>query len=227
MNLALFDFDGTIADSGSTILAAARAALERLGHPVPDATLLHAFIGPPLLRGITEVLGVPHSQAEEFRRVYRSIYVEGMTKTPVFPGMRDLLAGLREEGWVLAVASSKREDLVQRILGAQGLAGQFTVVAGADRAEQNAGKEWVIGRALRLLEEAGVDGAGAIMIGDRVHDVEGAAAQGLRSVFVRWGYGTDAEADGAHAVVDSPAALADLLRGFAQRPAEKAPAPAV
>jgi phosphoglycolate phosphatase len=49
------------------------------------------------------------------------------------------------------------------------------------------------------------------MIGDRHHDVEGAAHHGVPTIFVRWGYGSPVEAAGAVATVDTPAGLLPLL----------------
>jgi len=211
MRVALFDFDGTIADSGPTILGSARAALVRLGYPVPDPPHLRRFVGPPLPRGITEVLGVPASGGDEFRRVYRALYEERMTEASVYPGLPELLGTLREEGWTLGVATSKREDLVGRILDAKGLTRLFDVVAGADLLERNADKAWVLGRALALLAEQRVDASRALMIGDRSHDVIGATARGLRTIFVTWGYGPPEEAEGAWAVADTPDDVARAL----------------
>ncbi|MGM0384401.1 MAG: HAD family hydrolase [Actinomycetota bacterium] len=213
MHIALFDFDGTIADSGPTIMAAASATLRHFGYPVPPPQRLRGFVGPPLPQGITEVLGLPPELVPEFRTRYRATYVERMTEAPPFPGIPALLTALAEAGWVLGVASSKREDLVVRILAAQGLGEAFTVVAGADRTEHNAGKAWVLGRALALLSESGMDGSDAVLVGDRHHDVEGAAEHGLRTVFAAWGYGAPEESEGAWAVAESPAAVGRLLLG--------------
>ncbi|MDB5404268.1 MAG: family hydrolase, partial [Rhodopila sp.] len=52
------------------------------------------------------------------------------------------------------------------------------------------------------------------MVGDRLHDIHAARANGLRSIGVLWGYGCQAElqAAGADAIVASPAEVVDLLR---------------
>ncbi len=211
VRIALFDFDGTIADSGPTVMGAARDALRRLGHPVPDEHHLRRFVGPPLMTGITEVLRVPPEAAEEFRVTYRAIYIERMTEATIYPGIPHLLDRLRREGWLLGVASSKREDLVGRILESKHMSALFAVVAGADLLERNASKSWVLGRALERLEAQGLDTRHAILVGDRHHDVVGAAEHDLRVIFAAWGYGTPDESAGAWAVADTPADVARLL----------------
>lgn len=214
MRVALFDFDGTLVNSGPTVIGAARATLEARGYPVPDAVAIRGFVGPPLLNGITQVLGVPAEEAASFRDAYREIYTQTMTQAEVYPGVEDALRSLLDDGWTLAVATSKREDLARRIAEAKGLDRYFTVIAGADLAEQH-DKAWVIGQALDRLEAAGVDASQAIMIGDRHHDVDGAAARGLRCVFVTWGYGPESEGAPASAIARDPSACVDALRQLA------------
>ena len=128
----------------------------------------------------------------------------------VYPGIEEALRTLVDAGWTLVVATSKREDLARRIAEAKGLDRYFTVIAGADMAEQH-DKAWVIGQALERLAVAGVDAAGAVMIGDRHHDVDGAALRGLKSIFVTWGYGPEAEGAPASAIAHDPAECVTLL----------------
>lgn len=209
--MALFDLDGTLVDSGPTIIASVRMALDQLDYPVPDANAIRAFVGPPLLTGITEVLGVPKNRAVEFRNTYRAIYAKHMLAAMPYPGILAALTQLTADGWTLGVATSKREDLAEAIVTGKGLLQHFRVVAGSDIAELHAGKALVITRALELLHRQGIDGSAAVMIGDRHHDIIGAAEHNLRSVFVTWGYGTESEARGADAVIADPAQLAQAL----------------
>lgn len=204
MSVALFDFDGTLVDSGPTVIGAAKLTLEKFGYPVPDDEAIKGFVGPPLLHGITQVLGVPEDKAEEFRDAYRAIYTEHMTEAELYPGVLDMIKQLTDGGWTLGIATSKREDLAEKIATAKGIEQYFTVIAGADMAEKNADKGAVIGRALELLKDKGIDGSAAIMVGDRLHDVKGATDQGLRSVFVTWGYGSEAEGRQAAAIAHNP-----------------------
>lgn len=215
MRVALFDFDGTLVDSGPTIIASVRLALDQLGHPVPDANEIRRFVGPPLLIGITEVLGVPKDRAIEFRDTYRAIYAQHMLEADPYPGIVAALTRLTADGWKLAIATSKREDLAVKIATVKGLLPHFRVVAGSDIAEQHTGKAWVISRALELLRAQGINGSDAVMIGDRHHDIVGATEQGLPSIFVTWGYGAEPEARGADAIVTDPAQLPSALHTLA------------
>lgn len=210
VDIALLDFDGTIVDSGPTILAAATDTLLEMGYPIPEMARLRGFIGPPIFQGIMNVLGVSEVDAPEFLKRYRARYQVSMTEAQVYDGVRELLETLPSEGWTLAVASSKREDLVERILDAHNLTDYFHAVAGADLAETRASKEAVIARALDLLG-ASVENDHIVMVGDRHHDVVGATAHGIPAIAVTWGYGGEAETDGAYAVAHSAEELRATL----------------
>jgi phosphoglycolate phosphatase len=69
----------------------------------------------------------------------------------------------------------------------------------------------IVAEALRRLAAAGVDTSRPVLVGDRHHDVEGAAVHGVPVIFVRWGFSWPHEADGAQAVVDDVAGLRRLL----------------
>jgi phosphoglycolate phosphatase-like HAD superfamily hydrolase len=86
----------------------------------------------------------------------------------------------------MAVATSKAEPTAQRILAHFGLDGFFEVIAGASPDGTRAAKADVVASALVRLEPLPDR---VVMVGDRRHDVEGAAAHGIDTVVVGWGYG--------------------------------------
>ena len=73
------------------------------------------------------------------------------------------------------------------------------------------GKADIVAEALRRLRAAGADTSRPVLIGDRHHDVEGGAAQGVPVIFVRWGFSWPHESEGATAAVDDVDALRALL----------------
>jgi phosphoglycolate phosphatase len=125
--------------------------------------------------------------------------------------MPEALRALRDAGMPLALATSKPETQAARILDHFGLIDLFEVVAGASDDERRSEKADVIAWALGLLDDAGVDRAAPVMVGDRIHDVHGAAVHGIGTVFAEWGYGSPAEASGAVAVARRPDDLPGVL----------------
>ena len=181
----LFDLDGTLTDSGPGIMNCAVATFREYGCPIPDEEALRTIIGPPLRDSFLR-FGIPAHQVVDAVAFYRSIYtVTGKYENTPYPGIRALLERLKDEGHRLYVATSKPEHMAVDILNHFDLAQFFDRICGADTDHIRSTKEAVIEY---LLESIG--GAGkAIMVGDTVYDVEGAAVHGIPTVCVGWGYG--------------------------------------
>jgi phosphoglycolate phosphatase-like HAD superfamily hydrolase len=108
----------------------------------------------------------------------------------------------------LAVATSKAEPIAQRILEHFGIADVFEVVAGASLDGSRAAKSEVVAHALAQLEPLPER---VVMVGDRAHDVEGAAEHGIATVVVGWGYGGSDVTDTALAHVATVEELREVL----------------
>ena len=198
----LFDLDGTLTDSGEGIINCASLALRHYGIPVPDRETMRVFVGPPL-RDTFFKFGVPEDKLDEAVEIYRSRYIPiGKFENTPYPGIYDLLARLY-------VATSKPEQMSMDILNKFELTPYFDLLAGATLDGSRDHKADVIAY---LLQQTGSD-LEAIMIGDTVYDVVGAAAHGIPTVGVSWGYGSVAEmeAAGACGIAHTMDELHDLL----------------
>jgi phosphoglycolate phosphatase len=209
----LFDLDGTITDSAPGIIGRLSRTLQAMGRPVPLPAELVAFVGPPILDGFRDVGGMNELEAKEALTVYRGLAAsEGpQDDSRVYPGMLGLIRALHAAGIPLALATSKAETQATRILAHLELTECFTVVCGSSEDETRSAKKDVIDEALVRLRAAEVDLSNLVMVGDREHDIEGAAHHGIPAVMVEWGYGSPAEAVGAIAVVHSVDQLRDKL----------------
>jgi phosphoglycolate phosphatase-like HAD superfamily hydrolase len=105
----------------------------------------------------------------------------------LFDGIAPLLADLRAAGVRLAVATSKLEPTARRILAHFDLDRYFEVIAGASPDGTRKSKTDVLAHALAQLQPLPER---VLMVGDRSHDVHGAAAHGIDTVVVGWGYGS-------------------------------------
>lgn len=205
----LFDLDGTITDSGEGIMNCAAYSLEHFGLPVPDRATLRQFVGPPL-RDTFIRFGVSADKAEEAITVYRSRYIPvGRFENFPYEGIRELLTKLKAEGHRLYIATSKPEQMSIEILEHFDLAQYFDRICGATLDGSRDEKDKVIAH---LLKETGASNE-AIMVGDTAFDVLGAAAHGIPTIGVSWGYGevTDMEKAGAKAIAYSMDELYGLL----------------
>ena len=208
----LFDLDGTITDSAPGITGTLVDTFVELGRPVPTPVELLAYVGPPLLDAFRALGGMSVEEAQAALVVYRRRYnAGGLFDSSVYPGVPDVLARIAEAGVPLSLATSKPESAARRVLEHYGLAQYFTVICGASEDEVRSAKADVVEEALRRLRELDVDLSAPVMVGDREHDVHGAAAHGIPTIMVEWGYGSPAEAAGTVAVVSEAEELATLL----------------
>ena len=208
----LFDLDGTLTDSALGIINGARKGLEWFGVQEPDQDKLYKFIGPPLLESYQTFYGMTPQQAEEAVKVYREYYsVTGLFENRVYDGIPALLQDLRAAGKTLAVATSKPETFSLRILEKFDLAKYFHYIAGASLDTSRANKSAVVAHALGLCGHPAPETV--VMVGDRMHDVEGANNNGLQSIGVLYGYGDRAELEkeGATVIAESVEQLRNIL----------------
>lgn len=209
MKTFLFDLDGTLTDSGEGIINCVILALERLGLPVPERDDLRVCVGPPLRDSFLR-FGVKPEDVEEAISIYRSRYVPiGMFENTPYPGITALLSALKAEGHRLIVATAKPESMAIAILEKFQLAPYFELICGASMDSSRDSKDKVIAYVLEKLDTA----ENTVMIGDTAYDVTGAAAHGIPTIGVSWGYGSveDMRTAGAIAIADTTAQLKDLL----------------
>lgn len=210
--VVLLDLDGTLVDSGPGILDALAHAFATCGEPLPETEVLRTFIGPPLASSFRGTLGLSAERSEQLRLAYTAHYQDhGLLDSLPYPGIVELLEALAVSGRTVAVATNKPETTARRLLEHQGLADRFALIGGADRAVGRNDKAAVIGSVLERLELPA--DTSAVMIGDRIHDAEGAAEHGVPALLVGWGYGGAVEQEADLPSVETVAELSALLLG--------------
>lgn len=205
----LFDLDGTLTDSGEGIINCATLALEHFHLPIPSREAMRVFVGPPLHDSFLSH-GVPAEHVEEAIKIYRSRYVPiGAYENTPYPGIRELLEHLKEQGHTLYVATSKPEGMSVNILKHFDLAKYFDRICGASLDASRSTKDAVIAY---LMEQNGRPD-NMVMVGDTKFDILGAKAHGIPAIGVSWGYGKVEEMQqaGAAAIAWSMEELEHLL----------------
>ena len=205
----LFDLDGTLTDSGEGIIKSAAMVLEKYGLPVPEYDAMRVFVGPPLHETFVK-FGIRPEDADAAVELYRTRYsTVGKFENFPYPGIREMLEQLKSQGHTLYVATSKPESMSIEIMEHFDLAKYFDIICGATFDRSRSEKSDVIAH---LLKQAG-GAENAIMVGDTVFDVTGAAHHGIPTIGVAWGYGkvADMEKAGAIAIAADPDHLLELL----------------
>lgn len=204
-----FDLDGTLTDSSAGIIGSLHHALERAGIPVPQDDLAW-LIGPPIQESLLTLVG-SDNHASVFA-YYRERYdATGWHENEPYPGIESMLEDLAVDRRPLYVATAKPRIFAERILEYFNLRRFFAEVFGSELDGTRTRKDELLHWARK---KAGVAGP-AMMVGDRRFDVEGARANGMRSIGVTWGFGSREELEdaGADFIVDDPASVGAVLKG--------------
>lgn len=216
----IFDFDGTICDTGEGILKSAKYALDAFGYNAPDYQELTCFIGPPLLVTFQEKFGADAAKADELVRKFRERYTNrGIFESRLYDGIKELLTALKKDGLRIGIASSKPQDYIETLLDHFGIRSYFDVICGVTFTADCESKISIIGRCQKALE---VPGNECIMVGDRKYDIEGARENLIDCAGVLWGYGTKFEhiEAGAKFIIDKVEDIEAVALGFYEQTEE-------
>lgn len=212
----LWDVDGTIADASAGILPRIARVLDEMGLPATPSDQVRRWIGPPMLDSFQEIAGLSPELATRAVARYRALAGEEgyANSVRLYDRVTDVIRDVHNAGIPQSTASTKPGNQVEAIFAHFGITDQFVSIHGAiPDADVLDTKAAVLGRALADLRERGVDTSRPVLIGDRHHDVDGAAEHGVPVIFARWGFGSPEEEAGSIAAADTPDDLRALLLG--------------
>jgi phosphoglycolate phosphatase len=206
--LAIFDFDGTIADSAAWFAGALNevARLNGFREILPDDR--------ETLRGLSSkeifaYLGIPTWKLPLIVRQLRAAAARDIGQISAFPWVPDVLATLRSRGVAIAIVSSNTKANILRVLGAE-------VAAMIDQFGTGASLFGKTAKIEAVIKRCGSTAALTTSVGDEVRDVEAARPLDVNTLAVTWGYATASalKATKPTRIVHAPA---ELLEWFAQK----------
>lgn len=212
--LVLFDLDGTLVDSRPGIVHSLRETLT-LHKIVLEAD--HDFtwcIGASLWKIFEHYLGTTDQHVLSGAVAqYRHIYRDGpMFEYDIYDGVIDTLAAIKGDGARICIATAKAHEYAREIIEVSKLAPYIDHVYGSELDGRNVDKRDLL---RHVLVEERIAAELSVMIGDRHHDIDGALANGVHAVGVRYGYGSAEEIAHAHVCVDLarelPSAIASIV----------------
>ena len=189
----LIDLDGTLTDPKVGITTSARYGLEKIGHPISDEINIDWIIGPPLKASLAKILNVEadHVLAEQALMGYRERFaVKGLYENHVFEGVAETLAELKRRGYRLFVATAKPTVYAKQILEHFDLAQYFSDIHGSELNGERTNKAELI---QYILAQQQLQADQCMMVGDREHDIFGARHNGIETIAVSYGYGSQEE----------------------------------
>ena len=204
-DLIAFDWDGTLFDSTAIIVRCIQQAVVDVGGARPTDDAAAYVIGMALMPALAHAApDVPPERYPQLGERYRHYYWQHQNDINLFPGVLDLLDGLKARHHWLAVATGKSRRGLDEAMATAQLRGVFD---GSRTADETAGKPHP--RMLQeLMAEFGVEPERTLMIGDTTHDLQMAANAGCASVAVSYGAHPTAHFDGfsprlvAHSVAE-------------------------
>lgn len=209
-NITLFDLDGTLIDSMPGIVHSLRLTLQECGVTMADDFDFKPHIGASLWQ-IFEVFMETKDRVQLDKAValYRHIYRDGpMFEFEIYDGVIESLEKLASEGSKVVIATAKAHEYAREVVNSTAFAKYISHVYGSELDGTNVEKSDLIKHVLR---EEKLLASQAIMVGDRHHDINGALANGVASIGVTYGYGSEEELSGATALIDSASKIFDTI----------------
>lgn len=208
----IFDLDGTLMNTEEGVLSSVRYTAEKMGYPLLSDDIMRTFIGPPVKHSLIRWYGLDEDEATAATEVFRSHYKDcDLLKAIPYDGILALLEKLKQEGYLVGVATLKRTDYAITLLEHYGIAGYCDSICGSDSA--NKLKKCDV---LRLcLEKLGLSCEEGVLIGDTPLDGAGAAQAGTAFIGVTYGFGPSSAGDWEEFhpvfVAESPQAIGAYL----------------
>jgi phosphoglycolate phosphatase len=182
--LIVFDWDGTVMDSTALIASSIQAACRDLNLPIPTDEAARHVIGLGLQQALMIAVPTAHeSQHEALAARYRFHFLAQDAEIPLFAEAAETIIELHEQGYLLAVATGKNRNGLQRALESSGLKNYFHATRTADQTFSKPHPAML----LELMDELNVSPERTLMIGDTTHDLQLAQNAGVDALAVSHG----------------------------------------
>ena len=186
--LALFDFDGTLADTARDMIKALnllRASKSK--EPLPFEHLRpHISNGTPALIRLGFNCAPEENGFQELREEFLDLYERNLySETVLFPGIDAILEKMNETGILWGIVTNKPEYLTVQIVEHLGLSDSVACVVGGDTLPQRKPNPLPVIHACKL---AGISPNSSVFIGDSIRDIEAGRNAGLHTIGVTYGY---------------------------------------
>ncbi len=206
MKTVFLDLDGTLTDPKPGVTRSFIYALEKIGMAAPSEDDLEWVIGPALKESFVK-LGVP--DIDVAIGFYRERYtITGLYENRVYDGIPELLAGLKDAGIQMCVATAKPHAYAKIITKHFGLSQYMAHEFGPELDGTRNNKGDLLTYA---LAQTGIRAEDSVMVGDRHYDINAGHHVGMQGFGVTWGYGLQGELGNADQVFETPADLLAFL----------------
>lgn len=193
LSTVVFDLDGTLMDTAPGVLKAVEYTVQKIGKPALNRNTILKFIGPPVKQSLMKYCNLSESLAVEATAIFRTRYsTVDLYGADVYRGIFDVLDTLKKRAVKIGVATYKREDYAIKLLEQKGVASYCQSIKGADDRGVKS-KQDILEECVRELQTSSPQNA--VLVGDTLHDAEGALKAGCYFIGVTYGYGFTCKED--------------------------------
>lgn len=182
----IFDLDGTLMDTALGVLESVRYTTRVMGYEAPGDEVMRSFIGPPIRQSLMRVYNLDEDEAARATEVFRNRYKDyDLLKATPYEGLMELLDEIKRNGYLIGVATLKREDYARSLLEHYHISDFCDYICGSDFAGKMQ-KSDVLKQCLHLLN---LSPEQAVLVGDTASDGIGASNTGTDLIGVTYGFG--------------------------------------
>lgn len=184
--LVIFDLDGTLLDTSEGLLSSTIYTIKRLGYDMPSREVLLSFVGPRIQDSFRRVYGLRGEELSAAAAVFMEHYKKGdVLLAKPYEGVYDVLNRLSERKIHMAVATNKRQDFTEELLGKYGFMPYMGCVCGTDM-EGKLTKADLIRKCMDNFPGCSKDDS--VMIGDSSYDAAAAREAGIDFIGITYGF---------------------------------------
>lgn len=178
-DLIVFDWDGTVVDSTQVIVNSIQSACRDLDLPIPSDNAARHVIGMGLQQALRHAVPkAPDDMLQPMVERYRHHYFAQDDSITLFEGAKETIARLHDAGYLLAVATGKSRNGLERSMLASGMGGYFHATRTADQTHSKPHPAML----LEIMDELGIAPERALMVGDTTHDLQMAINAGVDAI---------------------------------------------
>lgn len=184
--LILFDLDGTLINTKKGIILTFKYIFDKYKITLPESFDINTIIGPPLYRTFSERFQFSGDELLEIIKCFRDYYSQNniFIASP-YDKMDYVLNELKNNNYILGVATNKNEEHAYRVLNHFDIEKYFDYISGSNSAETMQKKDII----KTVLLNSNTDTTDALMIGDSKADLEGAVSNNVDFLAATYGYG--------------------------------------
>lgn len=205
----LFDLDGVLVDSREAISNCANYALEKIGLPARKKEEIYQYIGVPLYAIFKKLLpSNKQNLLDECIKFYRERYEKkSVEETKLIDGIPELLKSLKDK--TLVVATVKLTHFSEELLAGFKIKDCFDRIVGSGVIQKELTKSTIVKKALGEIKTNS-----AVIVGDTKYDIEAGKENGIFTIGVTWGIGSEEELRKAKAdfIVHSPKEIEEIVK---------------